>query len=146
MIGRMVPEDLDEVIKIEQASFQREAWTREDMLYELENPFAFLFTDKRDGQLAGYIGVRDLYERLEITTLAVAEPFRRRGIGGALLEHVLELAKKEGYRNITLEVRVSNQAAINLYQRYGFEVWAVKKDYYLSGHEDAYLMGTGDKS
>ncbi len=52
----------------------------------------------------------------------------------------MEVTKHLGYRNINLEVRISNQKAINLYKKYGFKIVTIRKNYYQDNHEDAYLM------
>lgn len=87
-----------------------------------------------DDELVGYIDYSNMYDNLEINNIFVFEGFRSLGYGKKLLSYLFELK----YNNITLEVRISNLVAINLYKSFGFEIVAVRKKYY--GNEDAYLM------
>jgi len=76
----------------------------------------------------------------ELANLAVAPDHRRRGIGSALLERALERAREGGVRSLFLEVRVSNDEALRLYEGRGFEVIAERKAYYDRPKEDALVM------
>ena len=75
-----------------------------------------------------------------VGNVAVAEPFRRRGVGEALVRAMLADAKGRGAAFLTLEVRESNRPARRLYERCGFRTVAVRKDYYERPREDAVLM------
>ncbi|HDN75611.1 MAG TPA: ribosomal-protein-alanine N-acetyltransferase [Acidilobales archaeon] len=90
---------------------------------------------------SGFGHIKRSWRRLgHIISIAVLPEFRRRGIGTALLKEAIERLKK--YYNVDevyLEVRVSNEAAINLYKKLDFKIVKVIKFYYLDG-EDAYLM------
>ncbi|MBP3434192.1 MAG: ribosomal protein S18-alanine N-acetyltransferase [Clostridia bacterium] len=97
----------------------------------------FLIEEK--GEVAGYICGGSLFEDAEIARVAVAEKFRRKGLGGKLLETFENEAKARGAKRIFLEVRVSNRPAIGLYTARGFESFHVRKKYYADG-EDAVEM------
>jgi ribosomal-protein-alanine N-acetyltransferase len=94
--------------------------------------------------ICGYVGFWVMADEAHITTIAVSEELQRRGIGELLLLTVFDRAR-ELYANIvTLEVRVSNTGAQNLYLKYGFKQVGVRKAYYTDNREDAYIMTTGD--
>ena len=144
MIRQMDDRDLERILEIENQSFGKSAWTREDFLHERDiTPFGRVVVyEDTDGDVAGYLAYWDFEDRAEITNLAVAEEKRCLGIASALLEWMIGLSADGDWQNITLEVRVGNQNAIRLYKRFGFEIWALKKNYY--GTEDGYLMGKED--
>jgi len=94
--------------------------------------------------ICGYVGFWVMADEAHITTIAVSEELQRRGMGELLLLTVFDRAR-ELYANIvTLEVRVSNTGAQNLYLKYGFKQVGVRKAYYTDNREDAYIMTTGD--
>lgn len=94
--------------------------------------------------ICGYVGFWVMADEAHITTIAVSEELQRRGIGELLLLTVFNCAR-ELYANVlTLEVRVSNTGAQNLYLKYGFQQVGVRKGYYTDNREDAYIMTTGD--
>lgn len=99
-----------------------------------------------DGQIVGYIGYRSALDEADITNVAVSPDQRRKGIGRQLLNTLLETAADTGISNLYLEVRVSNEAAVNLYERAGFRVCGQRKNYYAEPEEDAWLMRYTDNT
>ena len=79
-------------------------------------------------------------EQSQITTIGVDPRFQRNGIGQYMLETMIELARQHDCQVMSLEVRVSNEKAINLYKKLGFHIECIRKNYYQDNHEDAYLM------
>ena len=75
-----------------------------------------------------------LYDRIEIEYIIVDDNAKRQGIGSMLLKEI----EKNNINNITLEVRESNNEAINFYKKNGFEIASIRKNYY--GDENGYLM------
>ena len=73
---------------------------------------------------------------------AISPNYRRRGYGEALLKRVIDDCYTEMIKYITLEVRVSNTPAINLYTKYGFSSFGTRKGYYQNNNEDALIMWT----
>jgi ribosomal-protein-alanine N-acetyltransferase len=96
------------------------------------------------GRILGYIGCWFIVDELHISTLAVDQTFRRRGIGKLLLEAVLRHGIEEGAQMVTLEVRESNEPALKLYQKYGFKPVGRRTGYYRDNDEDAILMTLDD--
>ena len=92
--------------------------------------------------IVGYAGMWLLADEAHITSIAAAGGYRRQGIGEALLIALIELAMQRNARVVTLEARVSNTAAQQLYLKYGFQQEGVRKGYYLDNHEDAVIMTT----
>ena len=132
---------IDDVLVIEEAAFTS-PWTRAMYLAELENhgvSFCFLARDD-DGRAVGFCSVWRVADELHINNLAVLPEVRRRGIGSALLEHVLRHGADSGAQRATLEVRQSNDAARILYERFGFTVAGVRRGYYSKPVEDALVL------
>ena len=78
-----------------------------------------------------------------ITNIGVDTEFRGRGWGEALMISMLRAASQQDANYTSLEVRISNQRAINLYEKYAFQIVGRKKGYYRDNHEDAHIMATG---
>lgn len=126
------------VAQIEQACFA-DPWTEEGLREELDNTCArFLTAVTEDGTVAGYIGCHTVLDEGYIANVAVSPTHRRRGIGRQLVQALLE--RSEDLAFVTLEVRVSNQAAIALYTDCGFQSVGVRKKFYSHPTEDALLM------
>ena len=102
------------------------------------NPFSRKIEYVLDGKSIGYLEYSLIYDRMEIDNFQVSEEYRGLGIGKKLLAHLVSLAINYRVINITLEVRVSNEIARNLYKKYGFREVALRKYYY--GDEDGILM------
>jgi ribosomal-protein-alanine N-acetyltransferase len=90
--------------------------------------------------VAGFAGMWTVYDEAHITTIGVDPVYRGRGFGELLLLALFDEAVRRGSTWITLEVRVSNHAALALYQKYGMNVRGTRKRYYSDNGEDAYVM------
>ena len=86
----------------------------------------------------GYLKYSLIYDRIEVDNVYVEKEYRGQGIGNKLMSRLISIAIEEHVVNITLEVRVSNEIARNLYKKFGFREVALRKFYY--GDEDAILM------
>lgn len=105
----------------------------------LYNDLSRYFVALVDGKRAGYVGSWLTVPNAEILNIFVSDKYRGLGIGKKLMFNVLEVCKAENIQILTLEVRVSNKYAIEMYKDLGFEVSHVRKNYY-KDNEDAYLM------
>ena len=129
--------DLDNIMPLEHQLFSS-TWSKDDYIYELSsNPYAKYYV-LEDDKIVGYVGIWITYETAQITTIGIAKERQGEGLSKLLMNKVIEETKD--CEAITLEVRVSNVKAIKLYESYGFKKEAIRKDYYLDNHEDAYLM------
>lgn len=135
----MTEKDLDGVLAIENSSFPR-PWTRDHFLAELESSHSFpLVAFDSQNTLVGYICPMLVLDEGHILDVAVHDAFRGKGIGEMLVEQVIKDCHDQGAAFVSLEVRESNAAAINLYRKLGFAETGRRKAYYESG-EDALLM------
>ncbi len=140
-IKNMEKSDLPQVMEIEKRTFST-AWSEESFLRDLRDDFFSIYLSAYyDDQLVGYIGAWLVVDEIHITNLAVAKKYRNRRIGTKLIKELLKRGKKMGMKQAVLEVRISNQAAINLYNKLGFEKITTRPDYYRDTGEDALIMG-----
>lgn len=102
------------------------------------NPFARKIEYVIGEDIIGYLEYSLIYDRMEIDNFGVIDEYRNQGIGTKLLSHLVSIAINYRVINITLEVRTSNEVAINLYKKFGFREVAIRKYYY--GDEDGILM------
>jgi [ribosomal protein S18]-alanine N-acetyltransferase len=137
---KMTVEDLDDVLEVEVNSFAT-PWSRDAFFNELtKNQFAHYLVAEVDQKVVGYCGVWIIVDEAHITNIALLPDYRGLKLGEALLGRIIELARELGALRITLEVRVSNERAQNLYRKFGFEDGALRKQYYTDNMEDAVVM------
>lgn len=168
-IAPMTVEDLPEVLEIERVAFPS-PWSARAYEYELRyNDMAHYFVARLDAArmldhkngvmgwlrrlvhrepvqptplMVGYAGYWLMAGEAHISTIAVRPEQRRRSFGELMLAHLLEDAARHGAHVATLEVRVSNGAAQQLYLKYGFDKVGLRKAYYSDNNEDAFIMTT----
>ena len=140
LIRRMELKDLDAVAAIEAATFAR-PWSRASFEQELtRNVAARYLVAELDGQVVGYAGAWIILDESHVTNIAIEENFRGRGIGKQLTAGLMQYLSNLGAAYATLEVRVSNERAQNLYRSLGFVSIGKRKKYYEDNNEDAFLM------
>ncbi len=135
------PEDLAAVEALQRSAFAH-AWGAEAFGAELaERGMARVYVARAaSGDVVAYCACWLVVDELHINSLAVAEPWRRRGVATRLLDAVSREAREQGATSATLEVRESNRAARALYERLGFRVEGVRRDYYQAPREDAIIL------
>jgi ribosomal-protein-alanine N-acetyltransferase len=136
----MAIEDIPAIVAIEEVSFPT-PWKAESFLSELkDNRIARYYCLVSEDKVVGYMGVWLVVGEAHITNVAIWPGCRGRGWGERLMRHVMQEMKKYGILRITLEVRVSNTAAQNLYAKLGFQSAGIRRKYYSDNKEDAYIM------
>jgi ribosomal-protein-alanine N-acetyltransferase len=139
-LRRMGPQDVGRALEIERLSFPR-PWSRESFEAELENACARYVVLLEDGVVAGFGGMWLIVGEAHVNNLAVHPDFRRRGYGRRLMKEMMRVAWRDGeITQMTLEARVTNAPAIELYMSMGFEVAGRRKSYYEDNGDDAYIM------
>ena len=118
-IEKMTSKDVDEIFKIEEETYGAHHWSKDSFYSEVSNNIArYYIARTEDGTAVGYIGSWFIIEEAHITNVSVSPKYRRNSIGEALLYHIIKQCYEEMVKYITLEVRVSNEPAINLYKKY----------------------------
>jgi ribosomal-protein-alanine N-acetyltransferase len=108
------------------------------------NRLARYLVVKAGEETVAYAGIWLMVDEAHVTTFAVMPAWRRQGIGGYLMSGLMRLARDVGAGVATLEVRISNEAARSLYQRFGFRPVGLRPRYYSDNGEDALIM-TSDR-
>lgn len=136
----MKSKHVDEVMKIEEASFTT-PWTRSSILEEInKNKMAIYIVALEEGKVVGYGGMWHVINEGHITNIAVDENYRGRGVASSIIDKLTEIAMEKDMIGLTLEVRVSNEAARRLYGKNGFKMEGIRKEYYSDNMEDALIM------
>ncbi|MFP4661576.1 MAG: ribosomal protein S18-alanine N-acetyltransferase [Halanaerobiales bacterium] len=131
---------LSRVMQIERESFS-DPWSLTSFVSEItDNLYASYFVAIYQGQIVGYIGGWLVTDELHITNLAIARENRRSGVAQALIDKIILFALDQGMSRATLEVRASNNSAINLYRKKGFTSVGYRPNYYTNDGEDAMIM------
>ncbi|MER2114054.1 MAG: ribosomal protein S18-alanine N-acetyltransferase [Solibacillus isronensis] len=138
---RMTIDDVQAVHKIELASFPT-PWTLDSFYYEMtENQFAhYLVAEDENGEIIGFCGIWLVIDAAQITNVAVVQSVRGQGIGETLMREAMRVAKEANMDVMSLEVRVTNTVAQNLYRKLGFQDGGLRKGYYTDNQEDALVM------
>lgn len=131
-------EHLPLVASLEKATFSV-PWTEQSLEFFLEE-LNFCVMLLVDGALASYCTVSTVLDEAQIINVATDNLFKRQGMACAVLEYVFEECRKRGIVSISLEVRESNEGAILLYQKLGFEVLGKRKNFYTYPSENALVM------
>lgn len=140
MIKAMSFADLEAIEAIEKELFSS-GWSLEDFAKELKaTDLAKIFVLWLDDEIVGFVSLREIFERGEITNLAVKSSYQSKGYGRKLLRFALDTMSNDGMEAAFLEVRVSNLKALELYKSEGFIIMRKRKSYYSDNYEDAYEM------
>ena len=131
--------DLNSIDSIEQRAY-RTPWSRSMFASELAKPTSICLGAFEGDELAGYVITSRYVDAWHVMNVAVDPEVRRRGVATALLERLFELTHGDERRGYTLEVRVSNEGAIRLYDQLGFEPRGIRRGYYTDNREDALIM------
>ncbi len=139
IIEKMNASHIESLALIEKESFST-PWSENALREELGNTHARFLVALCDGEVSGYIGAHNILGEVYITNVAVSGKYRRQGIGEKLIKSLVSLCESENADFITLEVRESNSAAINLYKKMKFKEVGMRKNFYESPKENAILM------
>jgi [ribosomal protein S18]-alanine N-acetyltransferase len=133
--------DLNSIEEIERSSYPT-PWSRSMFAGELAKPSSICLgaLDTERNELVGYLIISRYVDAWHVMNVAVADPYRRRGIATGLMERLFEDTSRDDRRGYTLEVRISNEAAIKLYERLGFKARGIRRGYYTDNREDALIM------
>lgn len=138
MIRKASLDDLQTIVDLENKVFGHTlgyAFLKQELL---ENEFSRMYVYTKNNQIIGYLSYRQIDTNADILNFLVDIPFQNQGIGQSLFEYVLLDMKEDGVNSLVLEVRVSNERAINFYKKYGATVVTIIENYYET--EDAYMM------
>ena len=138
-VQRLVLEDVSAIEPIEPRSMPA-PWSRMMFVSEIVKPTSICLGAFVDDALIAYVIVSRYVDAWHVMNLVVAPEHRRQGIATRLLATLFDLTGEDNRRGFTLEVRVSNDGAIRLYEQLGFERHGTRRGYYTDNREDALIM------
>jgi ribosomal-protein-alanine N-acetyltransferase len=141
---RLHPADLDAVERIERRCYPT-PWSRAMFAGEIAKPSGICLGAFEDGEMMAYLITARYVDAWHVMNVAVDMPYRNRGLARALLRRLFELTEEDRDRGYTLEVRVSNDVAIRLYESLGFVITGIRRGYYTDNREDALIMWRGSR-
>lgn len=131
--------DLVEVARIEKELFSQ-PWSNQAFKESLSLEHVLFLVAKSEEELVGYCVLYQALDEGEITNVGVKNSAQNTGMGNLLMEALKEKAQQNHVKTLFLEVRISNQPAIHLYEKNGFKTIGVRKNFYEEPLEDAYVM------
>ncbi len=146
-IRRATLKDIDDIYNIESVVYGNHHWSKDVIGKELNNPYSTYYICEYINKLktiTGYIGYWKVQDEGHITTLAVANDFKRKHVADKLLYTLIKDAIHKSIKWLTLEVRTSNMPAISLYKKYNFKQLGIRKKYYHDNNEDALILWTNN--
>lgn len=138
-VRRAVPSDLDGIREVEDASFAH-PWNTDAFAEAMAAPGVDVLVAVAGSDVAGHAVITAREGEAELANLAVGATHRGAGVGEVLLARAVDVARGRGARRVLLAVRVSNLAAIRLYERFGFRGIGSHESYYKDPSEDARIM------
>lgn len=132
----MAAEHIPAIAEIERQCFST-PWSEKTLAEELDVPSAIFVTALIDGAVAGYMGMHTSGDIAYVCNVAVSPAYRRHGVASALIQAQIDTSVLCGIREISLEVRTSNDAAIGLYEKFGFKHLGTRPHFYSNPTENA---------
>ena len=130
---------IEQVAQLENKCFSM-PWSLKAITGELSNPLALWVVAVEGDIVAGYVGSQSVMGEADMMNLAVSPEYRRRGIGRKLVQALVTQLSANDVRSLTLEVRISNDGAIALYNDLGFTQVGRRPNYYSNPKEDALIL------
>ncbi|MCR5506024.1 MAG: ribosomal protein S18-alanine N-acetyltransferase [Bacilli bacterium] len=132
--------DVPSIVKMEEECFIL-PWKEKDVIYEIEeNPISTVLVIEEKGAILGYMSYWITFDSATIAQIAIAKAYQGQHLANLLMEEMIDDCYAKRVQAITLEVRVSNYKAINLYHKYGFKDIVLKPHYYDNGEDAIYMV------
>lgn len=139
MILPMNESHVSAVAELEKLCFSA-PWSERSIAAELKSQWSLWLVEEREGVAIAYVGSQSCPPEADVMNVAVSPAYRRQGIGEGLMVALMEALREREIESLTLEVRASNEAAIALYDRLGFQQVGRRPNYYTDPREDALIM------
>ena len=140
LVERATEDTLGEIAELERLCFSC-PWSKKSLeLLCADKNVGFVAQDISSAEVVAYGGMISVLDEGQITNIATHPDFRRRGLGIKILSSLIDYAKENGILSVSLEVRQSNFAAIELYKKLGFTEAGIRKNFYTSPKEDGIVM------
>lgn len=139
IIRNMESKDVAAIAALETVCFS-DPWSENSIASELHNPLSCWLVAEDKGSVVGYVGSQSVLDAADMMNLAVAPAYRKQGVGRLLVNNLMDRLKANGIIALLLEVRVSNDPAIRLYTKMGFQQVGRRPRYYHNPREDALIL------
>ncbi len=140
---KMTTDDIERILALERICFSL-PWTRGAFEDDLANELAEYYVLVDNNEIIGYCGMWIVIDEAHITNVCIAPEYRRRQLAKNLMKYMMGKALLRGAEMMTLEVRVGNTAAKQLYESLGFREYGIRKGYYSDNNEDALILWNRD--
>ena len=137
-ITEMTLDDLEQMKNTLYSDFDN-FWSYNVLKKELENDKTKYIIAKDKNEVVGFAGISVIFDEATLNNIVVKKSYRGKGIGGEMLETLIDLCSDMNLKTFTLEVNVENTPAIKLYEKFGFKNLGIRKKYY-NNTTDAYIM------
>ena len=137
-ITEMTLDDLEQMKNTLYSDFDN-FWSYNVLKQELENDKTKYIIAKEKNEVVGFAGISVIFDEATLNNIVVKKSYRGKGIGGEMLETLIDLCSYMNLKTFTLEVNVENTPAIKLYEKFGFKNLGIRKKYY-NNTTDAYIM------
>ena len=128
-----------QIAELERLCFN-DPWSENSIASELNNKLSLWLVVFEDDKVVGYVGSQTVLGETDMMNVAVHPDYRKQGIGTGLIVGLIGELEKRGSHSLMLEVRVSNESAISVYQKLGFTEVGRRKNYYRNPKEDALIL------
>lgn len=139
IIRNMKEKDIPQVCMIEKETFSK-SWKDHDFLASINSEDNIYLVAEEDGEILAYCGLWGVIEEGHINNVAVVKSHQKRGVAYKMLKELIERGRKKGLESFTLEVRVGNVNAINLYKKLEFKEIGIRPNFYDKPREDGLIM------
>ncbi len=139
LIRPMTIKDINQVCEIENNTFSL-AWKAKDFISAIKDANNIYLVSEIDGKVVAYCGLWGIVGEGHINNVAVAKEYQQKGIAYKMLTELIKEARVKGLDTFTLEVRIGNEGAINLYKKLGFRNAGIRPNFYVFPVEDALIM------
>ena len=136
---KMTQDHVEQIVELEKLCFS-DPWSVRSVAYELTNPLSLWIVAVDGTKVVGYVGSQSVMGEADMMNLAVAPEYRRGGVGQKLVESLVSALAARDVHSLTLEVRASNDPAISLYGKMGFQQVGRRPNYYRNPKEDALIL------
>lgn len=138
-IIKMDASHVPQVARLETLCFS-DPWSENSVFSELNNPLSLWLVATEGPLVVGYIGSQSVEGEADMMNVAVDPLWRRKGIARQLVTELVDRLAENGVHSLSLEVRVSNDGAVCLYEKMGFETVGRRPNYYRHPKEDAFIL------
>ena len=138
-LEKMTDAQVAQIAEIEKLCFS-DPWSEQSVASELGNRLSLWLVAMDGDTVAGYIGSQSVLDKADMMNVAVHPNYRRQGIGQKLVLALAEALQQKGIKGLMLEVRQSNDPAISLYEKLGFQQVGLRPNYYRNPKENALIM------